>query len=273
MQALSHAGHQVTTPANVAVAVGIASAEYNNHLVAIFASAVSAYSATGGAQSVASGRLSYMFAFKGPAISIDTACSSSLVATHVATNAIGSGGSTAALTAGIGLLMNPNTTAMFQKAGMLAPDGRCKSLDVSADGYVRGESAGVLFFSVSPNINQPIAIFMGSAINQDGRSSSLTAPNGPSQQEVMKSALHLAEAIPAEIAHLEMHGTGTALGDPIEIGAAHAVLVEGGNRRIALAANTAKSIIGHTEAAAGAMGVAHTSAGVSYSLVHGKVGV
>jgi len=147
LQALRQGKHSQTHPANVAVAVGIASAEYNNHVVAQFTSGVSAYSATGGALSVASGRLSYTFALKGPALSVDTACSSSLVATHVAATSVWGGSSLAALTAGIGLLLNPDPTAMFQKAGMLAPDGRCKTLDASADGYVRGESAGALFFS------------------------------------------------------------------------------------------------------------------------------
>jgi 3-oxoacyl-(acyl-carrier-protein) synthase/acyl carrier protein/D-arabinose 1-dehydrogenase-like Zn-dependent alcohol dehydrogenase len=277
-EALSQAGHPLSRPASVAVGVGIASAEYNNHLVANFTTGVSAYSATGGALSVASGRLSYTYAFKGPALSVDTACSSSLVATHVAATAVWSGTSTAALTAGIGLLLNPDPTAMFQKAGMLAPDGRCKTLDVAADGYVRGEAAGVLFFQNVSTLAEPsnntLALLCGTVVNQDGRSSSLTAPNGPAQQEVIRTALQMAGLKASEVSHLQMHGTGTPLGDPIEIGAANAVLVDTstasrtGNgvssRLFPLAASTAKSWIGHTEAAAGVMGLTQAAVGASH---------
>ena len=267
------AGHSTVRSSSVAVAVGIASADYNNHLVANFTSAVSAYSATGGALSVASGRLSYTFAFKGPALSIDTACSSSLVATHVAATAVKGGTSTAALSAGIGLLLNPDPTAMFQKAGMLAPDGRCKTLDVAADGYVRGEAAGVLFFQNAAAVEggaPPLALLCGTAVNQDGRSSSLTAPNGPSQQEVIRTALHSAQMRAEDVSHLQMHGTGTPLGDPIEVGAANAALVEGTHRIGALSASTAKSWIGHTEAAAGVMGLTQAAVGVSHLSTLGK---
>lgn len=273
LQALTQARVSTVRSSSVAVAVGIASAEYNNHIVANFTSGVSAYSATGGALSVASGRLSYTFAFKGPAISVDTACSSSLVATHVAATAVWGGSSSAALTAGIGLLLNPDPTAMFQKAGMLAPDGRCKTLDVAADGYVRGEAAGVLYFqsTTSGALSVPVlALLCGTAVNQDGRSSSLTAPNGPSQQEVIRAAVQLSSLKPSDVSHLQMHGTGTPLGDPIEMGAANAVLVDGARRATALAASTAKSWIGHTEAAAGVMGLTQAAVGVSNAATLGK---
>lgn len=161
-----------TAPSNTSVSVGIASAEYNNHIVSRTMKGVSAYSATGGALSVASGRISYTFGFKGQAMSIDTACSSSLVGSHVAATSVWDGASVAAITAGIGLLLNPDPTAMFQKAGMLAPDGRCKTLDANADGYVRGESAAVLYYSVAQNISQQgsiVALLVSTAVNQDGR--------------------------------------------------------------------------------------------------------
>jgi NADPH:quinone reductase-like Zn-dependent oxidoreductase/3-oxoacyl-(acyl-carrier-protein) synthase/acyl carrier protein len=281
-EALTQAGHPLSRPASVAVGVGVASAEYNNHLVAKFTIGVSAYSATGGALSVASGRLSYTYAFKGPALSVDTACSSSLVATHVAATAVWSGTSTAALIAGIGLLLNPDPTAMFQKAGMLAPDGRCKSLDVAADGYVRGEAAGVLFFQnisveTSTTASAALALLCGTAVNQDGRSSSLTAPNGPAQQEVARTALQMAGLKSSDVSHLQIHGTGTPLGDPIEMGAANAVLVDiaasrgsGTGRLIPMAASTAKSWIGHTEAAAGVMGLIQAAVGASHTTTLGK---
>ena len=258
---------------DVAVSVGIASAEYNNYVVARNTSGVSAYSATGGALSVASGRISYMFGFKGQALSVDTACSSSLVGSHVAATAIWTGASSAALTAGIGLLLNPDPTAMFQKAGMLAPDGRCKTLDSRADGYVRGESASVLYYgNVILSNNKPgIALLVSTAVNQDGSSASLTAPNGPSQQEVMRAALSFSGTHPGEITNLQMHGTGTPLGDPIEIGAANAVLVDHQSRRSYISASTAKSWMGHTEAAAGATGLVHASIAASNVVTQGMI--
>lgn len=243
-------------------------------MVPRFVPGISAYSATGGALSVASGRLSFAFGFKGPALSVDTACSSSLVAAHVANGAVLGGVSNGSLVAGVGLLLSPDTTAMFHKAAMLAPDGRCKTLDMTADGYVRGEAAGVLLLAAVPPGSEPpqaLAVFRGSAVNQDGRSSSLTAPNGPSQQEVIRSALALARLGPASMTHLQMHGTGTALGDPIEVGAATAVFVEGVCRPTALAASTAKSWIGHTEAAAGVMGLTHATAALSHQLTQGEL--
>ena len=167
------------------------------------------------------------------------------------------------------------------QAGMLAPDGRCKSLDQAADGYVRGEACGVLVLEAVPpqgdspqlGAGPPTALFRSSAVNQDGRSSSLTAPNGPSQQEVVRAALALGGLGPGEVSALQMHGTGTPLGEPIEVGAAAAVLVDGAaQRQAALAAGTAKSWIGHTEAAAGITGLAHATVGLSHQLTQGVRG-
>ena len=276
MQALAHAVYPTAISSQTAVAVGIASAEYNNHVAPRFGSAPSAYSATGGALSVASGRLSFVFGFKGPAMSVDTACSSSLVASHLAATAVFSGTASGGLVAGVGLLLSPDPTTMFQKAGMLAPDGRCKSLDASADGYVRGEAAGVLVLQATVPAAEAalpaaaLALFRGSSVNQDGRSSSLTAPNGPSQQEVVRQALRIGGLAAAQLSHLQLHGTGTPLGDPIEVGAAAAVLVDSCPRELALAATTAKSWIGHTEAAAGAMGLAHTALALASQLSQGE---
>ncbi len=155
---------------------------------------------------------------------------------------------------------------------MLAADGRCKTLDASADGYVRGEAIGALLLRAvqqGSSAASALALFCGSAVNQDGRSSSLTAPNGPSQQEVMRAGMAFAGLSAADASHLQMHGTGTPLGDPIEMGAAAAVLVDGSRRAAPLAASTAKAWIGHTEAAAGAMGMTHTSVALSHRLTHG----
>eukprot|EP00775_Hariotina_reticulata_P007135 gene7135-7350_t len=266
--------HQVSGSAMAAcVAVGIASAEYNNWLLRRTNAGQTAYSATGGALSVASGRLAFMFGMKGPALSVDTACSSSLVAAHYVTQQMNGGASLAGLAAGVGILLSPEPTSMFQKAGMLAPDGRCKTLDAAADGYVRAEAAGVLLMQAfaadraGSALEHCLCLLAGSAVNQDGRSSSLTAPNGPAQQDVIRAALADGRHHPANLSGLQLHGTGTTLGDPIELGAAAAVLLSSPQdaavkQRQPLLASAGKSWMGHSEAAAGAMGLIHALQGL-----------
>ena len=162
-------------------------------------------------------------------MSIDTACSSSLVGAHLACTSFLPGGCSRALATGINLTLRADTTAVLSMAGMLTVDGRCKSLDAAADGYARGEACVVHLLEAAPEdagasaAMAGAAVVLGTGVNQDGRSSSLTAPNGPSQQAVVRAALNWRETHPADISVLEMHGTGTALGDPIEVGAAFAV--------------------------------------------------
>jgi acyl transferase domain-containing protein/NADPH:quinone reductase-like Zn-dependent oxidoreductase/acyl carrier protein len=253
------------------VAVGIASAEYNNWVLRRQQVASSAYSATGGALSVASGRLAFLYGMRGAALSVDTACSSSLVAAHFAGGQLRSSTSRVGLVAGVGLLLSPEPSSMFQKAGMLAPDGRCKTLDAAADGYVRAEAAGVLVLQILAADALPAdctAVLLGSAVNQDGRSSSLTAPNGPAQQEVVRAALASAGLAADNVTSLQLHGTGTALGDPIELGAAAAVFM--GQQQVArqqpLVTTASKSWMGHSEAAAGSMGLIHSHVGLTQLL-------
>jgi acyl transferase domain-containing protein len=149
---------------------------------------------------------------------------------------------------------------------MLAADGRCKTLDAAADGYVRAEAVGVLLLQSggggADTAQQPLALLAGSAVNQDGRSSGLTAPNGPAQQEVLRAALESAGLAPSDVAGISMHGTGTGLGDPIEVGALAAVFGGTGARRPGAAAaplvlSASKSWLGHAEPAAGLVGLAH----------------
>lgn len=165
---------------------------------------------------------------QGPSISIDTACSSSLVGVHLACTSFLPCGCSHALATGVNLTLRSETTAVLSKAGMLSIDGRCKTLDAAADGYMRGEACIAHLLEALAEceptcIHSAAAIVMGSAVNQDGRSSSLTAPNGPSQQAVVREALAWSNLSPQQVGVLEMHGTGTALGDPIEVGAAFAV--------------------------------------------------
>jgi 3-oxoacyl-(acyl-carrier-protein) synthase len=157
---------------------------------------------------------------------------------------------------------------------MLAPDGRCKALDAAADGYVRAESLGVLVLrAIDSHAAGPgacLALLAGSAVNQDGRSSGLTAPNGPAQQEVLRAALVAAGLAPADVAGVEMHGTGTGLGDPIEVGALAATLgrAAGADRwPQPLLLTAGKSWIGHSEAAAGVTGLLHAAAGLRAAAV------
>ena len=250
----------VINGAEMGVFVGASYSEYL-HLAAAH-EGVSTYTASGGSLSVLAGRISYLFGFSGPSTLTDTACSSSLVALNGAQSALRLGQCATALSGAVNLMLVPNTTAMYHTAGMLTLDGRCKTLDAAADGYVRAEAvaATVLravgaFDPASSSLNSAV-ILLAANVNQDGKSSSLTAPNGPAQQALIKSALHVAHVAASEVSTLQLHGTGTALGDPIELNAALTVLMSKRSRednRLALCA--AKASFGHAEPAAGAIGM------------------
>lgn len=232
---------------------------------------ITAYTATGNTLSVASGRISYTFGLQGPALTVDTACSSSLVSMHAAFNSLSLHQCAGALNAGANLMLVVDTPAAFAKSGMLSADGRCKTLDSTADGYVRAEAAGAYLLRLLPKSSTPtpvtaaFAVLLSTAVNQDGRSSSLTAPNGPAQQEVIKSALISANSSPSAIAAIELHGTGTGLGDPIEMGALSAVMEVRSEGAVPLAVMAGKSLMGHSEPAAGVMGIAHAQLALNYA--------
>jgi acyl transferase domain-containing protein/NADPH:quinone reductase-like Zn-dependent oxidoreductase/SAM-dependent methyltransferase/NADP-dependent 3-hydroxy acid dehydrogenase YdfG len=220
---------------------------------------INAYYGSGTASSIASGRIAYILGFQGPAISIDTSCSSSLVAVHLACQSLHSKECSMALAGGVNLMLLPDATIALTKHRLMASDGHCKTCDASADGYVRGEGCGVVVLKrLSDAISQKdriIATILGTAINQDGASSGLTAPHGPAQQAVIKAALKKAGISPADIGYVEMHGTGTALGDPIEVQALGAVLGENRSAARPVFISTVKTNIGHVEAAAGIAGL------------------
>ena len=214
-----------------------------------------AYSGTSHALSIAANRLSYLMDWQGPSMAIDTACSSSLVAIHQACQSLRQGDCQLAIAGGVNLILDPDLTITFSQAQMMAADGRCKTFDAKADGYVRGEGCGVVLLkSLDAALRDGDVIYgvvKGSAINQDGRSNGLTAPNSQAQQSVIRKALVAANLSPSQISYVEAHGTGTALGDPIEVNALKAVF--GSERPLdqPLGIGSVKTNIGHLEAAAG----------------------
>ncbi|WP_165227155.1 non-ribosomal peptide synthetase/type I polyketide synthase [Aquisphaera insulae] len=242
----------------VGVFMGVATNDYAQ-IQARRGSAADAYRVTGGAGSIAANRLSYAFDFRGPSLAIDTACSSSLVAVQLACKSLREGESTLALAGGVNLVLSPEVAENFARLGFLAPDGRCKAFDAKADGYVRGEGAGVVVLKpLSKAIadGDPIhAVIRGGAVNQDGRTNGLTAPSGAAQEAVLRAAYRDAGITPGDISYVEAHGTGTLLGDPIEAAALGAVLAEGRAPGRPCAIGSVKTNVGHLEAAAGVAGL------------------
>ena len=261
-EALERSGQNPTALAGSAtgVFVGISSSDYSR-LQFSHPELIDAYAGTGNAHSIAANRLSYLLDLQGPSMAIDTACSSSLVATHLGMNSLRSGEIDLALIGGVNLLLAPDLSITFSQAQMMAADGRCKTFDARADGYVRGEGCGMVVLkrlSDAQRDGDPIlALLRGSAVNQDGRSNGLTAPNGLAQQAVIRRALANAGVSPADIGYVEAHGTGTRLGDPIEVHALKAVF-DAGETQNPLRTGSVKTNIGHLEAAAGVAGLIKT---------------
>lgn len=202
------------------VFIGISNSDYARLLYGDL-SDITAYSATGTCLSVAANRISYLLNFRGPSVALDTACSSSLVSVHLACQSLRGGESDLCVAGGVNLILSPEGTITFSQARMMAPDGRCKTFDARADGYVRGEGCGMVVLKRLSDAlrdgDHVLAVIRGSAVNQDGLTNGLTAPNGPSQQAVIRQALQNAGVEPARISLVETHGTGTSLGDPIEV--------------------------------------------------------
>ena len=216
------------------------------------------YSLTGGTLSVAAGRVSYLLGLTGPSLVVDTACSSSLVAAHLACQSLRRRECDLALAGGVHLMLSPALTIGLCRMNALAPDGRCKSFDSSADGFARGEGCGmVLLKRLSAALDdgdEILAVIRGSAVNQDGSSGGLTVPSGPSQRAVIQQALANAGVEPQSVQYVEAHGTGTPLGDPIEAGALE-VLCQGRSSNDPLLVGSVKSNVGHLEAAAAVTGL------------------
>ena len=241
------------------VFIGISTSDYNDLLLANPPEELDAYIGSGNSHSMAAGRLSYVLGLTGPSLALDTACSSSLVAVHLACQSLRQGECAFALAGGVNLMLAPELGIIFSKAGMLAPDGRCKTFDAAADGYGRGEGCGLLALKRLADAiadgNPVLAVIRGSAVNHDGRTSGLTVPNGVAQQRVIRAALADSRLDPGAIGYIEAHGTGTVLGDPIEMGALADVFSRGRSRERPLVVGSVKTNFGHLEAAAGAAGL------------------
>ena len=246
-------GYQKTTlmGQSVGVFVGQDKCDWNRMISAAHAGP---FAATGGSASISSNRISYSLGLKGPSATVDTACSSSLVAADTAAMSICQKRCEFAVISGVNMLLLPQTFIGCCQARMLSLDGRCHTFDSSASGYARGEGCGaqVLQPKHFKSDHQTLASFMGSALNQDGRSANLTSPNGPSQELVVRMALQDARISPQELNQVETHGTGTELGDPIETGALRSVLNE---RSQALRLGAVKTNVGHLEGGAGMAGL------------------
>ncbi len=213
------------------------------------------YTATGTAHSILANRLSFLLDLRGPSLAVDTACSSSLVAVHLACQSLRLAESDLAIAGGVNLILTPDFHICLGKMEMMAPDGRCKTFDHRADGFVRGEGCGVVILKRLPDAlrdrDPVLAVILGSAVGQDGASNGLTAPSGVAQQAVVRRALEAAQVAPEKIGYVETHGAGTALGDPVEVEALTAVLGATGQSCVL---GALKTNVGHLEAASGIAG-------------------
>src|SRR5262245_204055 len=218
-----------------------------------------AYTGLGRMTATAAGRISYVLGLQGPCLALNTACSSSLVAVHLACQSLRLGECDLALAGGVALLLSPLGFVALSRTRALSPDGRCKTFSARADGYGRGEGCGMFLLKRLADAvadgDDIAAVVRGTAVCHDGTSSGLTVPNGSSQREVIRAALKDARLAPAEIQYVECHGTGTALGDPIEVHALGAVYGAHRSPAEALLLGAVKTNIGHLEAASGIAGL------------------
>ncbi|MER6677258.1 beta-ketoacyl synthase N-terminal-like domain-containing protein [Streptomyces sp. NPDC000983] len=243
------------------VFVGLNTTDYQQ-LVTRREADVDLYYGTGNSFSATAGRISYFLGLRGPSLAVDTACSSSLTAVHLACQSLRAGESRLALAGGVNVMATPTVFLSMGAAGALAPDGRCKTFDDSADGYGRGEGAGVVVLKKLSTAlrdgDRVYAIIRGSAVNQDGASGGFTVPSGTAQEEVILTALDQAGVEPHEVSYVEAHGTGTRLGDAVELRALAGALGTGRTARSPLVVGSVKTNVGHLEAAAGVTGLIKT---------------
>jgi phthiocerol/phenolphthiocerol synthesis type-I polyketide synthase C len=258
------------------VYIGISTADYSSRM-ADDLSAIDASFATGNTSSIAANRLSYMYDLRGPSMAIDTACSSSLVAFHQACRAIAAGEISQALAGAISLHLHPVGFVSFSKATMLSRQGRCRVFDASADGYVRSEGGGVFLLKdydqAVADGNPILAVVAHSAVNSDGRKSGLTVPSVAAQASLLMNAYRDAGISPSEIDYIEAHGTGTAVGDPIETRALGDALGQHRSKNQPLPIGSVKGNVGHLEAASGVAGLLKALHCLRHRIVPAHIGM
>lgn len=236
---------------------------------------IDAHVGTGNALSIAANRISYVLDLRGPSFIVDTACSSALLAVHLAIQSLRYRECHLALAGGVNLILSPEVMIAFSKARMLSPTGKCRPFDASADGYVRGEGCGIIVLKRLSDAlrdgDQIWAILRGSATNQDGRTSGITAPNARSQQEVIRAALANAGVSPREVTYIEAHGTGTPLGDPIEIQGLQPIFRKSADSDSPCYLTSVKANIGHTETASGIAGIIKVALMMRHGFIPGQL--
>lgn len=265
---------------NVGVFIGASGNDFEN-LSTRDRNNITALTATGANTSIIAARISYVLDLKGPCMTINTACSSSLVAIHEACLNIQTGQCDTAIAGGVSLMLRPETTIAVSQAGMMAPDGRCKTFDDSANGYVRGEGCGIVLLK---SLRQALAcgdriigVIQGSAVNHDGRSNGITAPNRFAQEALIRAALERAGIQPNDVRYIETHGTGTKLGDPIEVNAIKTMYGAAAGTGHAddpvCHIGSVKANIGHLEPAAGVAGLIKVLLQIQHRTVTRQIGV
>ena len=263
---------------NVSVHVGISSFDY---AVAGLSfrdrGVIGPYSNTGGSSSIAANRISYCFDLRGESVAVDTACSSSLIATHLACRSLQDPTNRMALAGGVNALLLPDFYVAFSQLGVLSPDGRCKTFDASANGYVRSEGAGMLLMKRLDDAiadgDAIYAVIRGSATNQDGRTDGMTVPSEHAQRKLIQTALQSANVDPADVSYVEAHGTGTPVGDPIEARAIASCYGRSANSNAQARTNqpcylgSVKTNIGHLEAGAGVASIIKVALAMRHSQI------
>ena len=271
-EALEDAGQlpQRLAGTDCGVYIGISAMDYANSRLEDPSSG-DAYFMTGGVLSIAANRISYFLDLHGPSMSIDTACSSSLVAVHQACESMARGECSMALVGGVNLLLTPYPFIGFSKASMLSPTGRCHAFDASADGYVRAEGGAVLFLKPLERARadgDPVrAVIVASGTNSDGRTSGLSLPNEKAQQQLLNSVYACAGLEPGDLRYIEAHGTGTAVGDPIEANAIGHAVAAARDHDDPLLIGSVKTNIGHLEPAAGVAGLLKVILALEHNLI------
>ena len=241
------------------VFIGMSGTDFRDVLMRQGPEKADAYLGTGIAPSMASGRLSHFLRLLGPSLTVDTACSSSLVAVHLACQSLRENECDLALAGGVNRILSPELSISLSKNRLLSPSGRCRSFSSAADGFVRGEGAGIIVLKRLSDAIQHrdpiVALVRGTAVNHGGRTAGSTTPNGTSQQAVIRKALENAGVSPEEVDYIEAHGFGSPLGDPIEVGALASVYCRNRSAAQPLWIGSVKGNIGHLEAASGIAGL------------------